>query len=50
MDIKENVEDAARMRRLQRIKEMQAEKQRQMERREQIRKYAPYGPVRHCCF
>lgn len=43
MDIKENVEDAARMRRLQRIKEMQAEKQRQMERREQIRKYAPYG-------
>lgn len=42
MEIKGNGEDAARMRRMQRIQEMQAEKQRQMMRRARIRRLAPY--------
>lgn len=42
MEIRENGEDAARLRRMQRIQEMQAEKQKQMMRRARIRQYAPY--------
>lgn len=42
MEIKENGEDAARLRRIQRIQEMQAEKQKQLMRRARIRQLAPY--------
>ena len=43
IEIKEIDEDAAKMRRMQRIKQMREEKQKQMMRRMRIRQYAPYG-------
>ena len=43
IDIKEIGEDAARVRRMQRIKQMQEEKQKQMMRRAHIRQYTPYA-------
>lgn len=43
IDIKEIGEDAARVRRMQRIKQMQEEKQKQMMRRARIRQYTPYA-------